>query len=208
MAEQKTNRFTKYFPLLLEALRSTDPRPMRPSEACAWIRSRIDVPEEDLTRLIVNGKQSIFQNDVHWARFYLAKAKLIGAPKRGLWGLTPQGRAAELTPEETWNLYVRIRDANRSSAAKDEDDTPAPNTSDDGEDEVAYWFAGTVWGHVDDQLPRFLAEGIWENAHGDRPSDLIRRMKSGDRIAVKATFVKTHGLPFDAGGKPVVSHAY
>jgi len=45
-----------------------------------------DVPEDNLNRVIRNGKQSIFENDVHWARFYLAKAGLIGAPKRGLWG--------------------------------------------------------------------------------------------------------------------------
>jgi 5-methylcytosine-specific restriction protein B len=203
MAEPKANRFTKYFPLLLEALRSTDPTPMRPAEACAWIRARIDVPVEDLTRFIVNGKQSIFENDVHWARFYLAKAKLIGAPKRGLWGLTPEGRTAQLTPEETRVLYVRIRDANRPGASKDEDDTPAPDTPGDGEDEVAYWFAGAVWDNADDQLPRFLSEGIWENAHGDQPSDLIRRMKPGDRIAIKATFVQKRGLPFDSGGKLV-----
>ena len=91
MAEAKTNRFTKYFPLLLDALRSTHPTPMRPAEARAWIRSNIEVPAEDLTRFIENGKQSIFENDVHWARFYLAKANLIGSPKRGLWGLTPGG---------------------------------------------------------------------------------------------------------------------
>jgi hypothetical protein len=38
---------------------------MRPAEAVAWIRARIDVPADDLTRLIVNGKQSIFENDIH-----------------------------------------------------------------------------------------------------------------------------------------------
>jgi len=36
-----------------------------------------------------NGKQSIFENQVHWARWFLFKAGLIGAPKWGLWGLTP-----------------------------------------------------------------------------------------------------------------------
>ena len=86
MADTKSNRFTKYFALLLDALRSADPQPMRPSEATAWVRTRIDVSEDNLNRVIRNGKQSIFENDVHWARFYLAKAGLIGAPKRGLWG--------------------------------------------------------------------------------------------------------------------------
>ena len=43
MPEAKSNRFTKYFPLLLDALRSADPNPMRPAEAIAWIRAKEDV---------------------------------------------------------------------------------------------------------------------------------------------------------------------
>ena len=101
MAEIKSNRFTKYFPLLLDALRSSEDGAMRPAEVVAWIRARIEVPEADLTRFVVNGSQSIFENDVHWARFYLAKAGLIGKPKRGIWGLTTEGREAHLTSEET-----------------------------------------------------------------------------------------------------------
>ncbi len=109
MAEAKSNRLTKYFPLLLEALRSADPNPMRPAEAMAWTRAHGEVPAEHLTRLIQNGTRSIFENDVHWARFYLAEARLISKARRGLWSLTPEGRAARLSPQETWDLYVRIR---------------------------------------------------------------------------------------------------
>src|ERR1035438_6800335 len=132
MSESKSNRFIKYFPLLLDALRSTHPKPMRPAEARAWIRSKIEVPADDLTRLIENGKQSIFENDVHWARFYLAKAKLISSPKRGLWGLTPEGLNTQLSPEETWALYVRVRDANRPGATMtDEENIPAPDAAEE-----------------------------------------------------------------------------
>ena len=203
MTEAKSNRFSKYFPLLLDALRSTHPKPMRPAEARAWIRSKIEVPADDLTRLIENGKQSIFENDVHWARFYLAKAKLIGSPKRGLWGLTPEGLTTRLTPEETWALYIRVRDTNRLGATTDEESRPAPDAAEDGEDGEAYWFVGAVWNKTEDQLSRFLAEGIWENGYEDQFSETVRRMEPGDRIAVKATFVQKNGLPFDVGGKPV-----
>jgi 5-methylcytosine-specific restriction enzyme B len=153
MDEPKSNRFTKYFALLLDALRSTDPTPMRPAEARAWIRTRMDVPADDLTRLIENGKQSIFENDVHWARFYLAKADLVSKAKRGLWGLTPEGRGARLTPEETWAIYVRVRDANRPNISEDEADIPAPDTADaEEEDGTSYWFVGATWGRADDQF--------------------------------------------------------
>jgi hypothetical protein len=125
VTESKSNRFTKYFSLLLDALRSAHPTPMRPAEARAWIRSKIEVPADDLTRLIQNGKQSIFVNDVHWARFYLVKAHLIDSLTRGLWSLTPQGFSTRLSPEETWDLYVRVRDANRPSQITDEETIPA-----------------------------------------------------------------------------------
>ena len=206
MAEPTRNRFTRYFALLLDALRSTDPTPMRPAEARAWIRARIEVPEDDLTRHIANGDQSIFENDVHWVRFYLFKAGLVGSPKRGFWGLTPQGRNTRLTPEETWALYVRIRDANRARSPQndDEEDAPAPESGDDDEDSgLSFWFAGAVWDRTDDQVSRFLGEGIWQNGHGNQFGDLVRQMKPGDRIAIKASFVQKRNLPFDVGGKPV-----
>ncbi len=205
MDEPKSNRFTKYFPLLLDALRSVDPTPMRPAEVRAWIMARMAVPPEDLTRLIVNGKQSIFENDVHWARFYLAKAGLVSKPKRGLWGLTPEGRAARLTPEETWVLYVRIRDANRPGASRDEQDVPAPEIEDnDAEDGVSYWFVAAIWPGTDDQMPRFFAEGVWENGYSEEKfSPLVRCVKPGDRIAIRKRVEQKRGLPFNVGGKPV-----
>src|ERR1035437_5768684 len=204
MDEPKSNRLTKYFALLLDALRSTDPAPMRPAEVRAWIRARMDVPADDLTRLIVNGKQSIFENDVHWARFYLAKADLVSNPRRGLWGLTPEGRDTRLTPEETWELYVRIRYANRPSISNDEEDIPAPETADaEEEDGASYWFVGALWSGTDDQMPRFVNEGIWQNGYDDQLLDVVRSMKPGDRIAIKASFVQKLRLPFVVGGKSV-----
>jgi 5-methylcytosine-specific restriction protein B len=178
---------------------------MRPAEARAWIRARIDVPADDLTRLIVNGKQSIFENDVYWTRFYLAKAGLVSKPKRGLWGLTPEGRDTRLTPEETWALYVRVREANRGNAPSDEEDVPAPETAEaEEEDGASYWFVGAIWNETDDQMPRFFAEGVWENGYSEgKFSDLVRRMKPGDRIAIKASLRQKLRLPFDVGGKSV-----
>jgi len=201
MTESKGTSFTKYFPLLLDALRSSAPNPMRPADAIAWVRSAVDVPSDDISRRIVGDSQSIFENQVHWARFYLVKAGLVSSPKRGLWGLTPTGRDTHLTPESTWDLYVRIRDANRPGRA-DEEATPAPE-SDPADDGPSFWFAGAVWNENEDQTERFRAEGVWINGYEDqRFSDLVARMKPGDRIAIKAAFVQRLRLPFDVGGMP------
>jgi restriction endonuclease Mrr len=83
MTEAKGARFLRYLPLLLEAIQSSDQKTMRPAEARPWIKSKIEVPQEDLTRHIKNGKQTIFENDILWARRYLAKANLVSSPRRG-----------------------------------------------------------------------------------------------------------------------------
>lgn len=192
-------RFLRYFGPLLDALRSIDPEPMKPSQARDWIRGSCEVPASDLTRLIENGKQSIFENDVHWARFYLTKAGLMASPRRGLWALTDEGRQVRLTPNTTWEIYVKVRDASRIITANEEE--PAPG-ADAGQDEPDFWFVGATWDGKD-QLPRFLDEGIWQNQHLNKDSDLVRKVRSGDRIVVKSAFVRRRGLPFDVGGEPV-----
>ena len=203
MVDAKSNRFTKYFPLLLDALRSVDPTPMRPAEAMAWIRTREGIPSDDLIRFVQNGTQSIFENDVHWARFYLVKGGLLANARRGFWSLTPKGRDAKLSLEETWDLYVRIRDANRPGSPAAEDDSLAPEAVGDREEEGrSYWFVGAVWNGNDDQLPRFLEQGIWENGYEDKFLDLVRRIRPGDKIAIKASFIKKR-VPFEVDGKAV-----
>ncbi len=46
-------------------------------------------------------------------------------------------------------------------------------------------------------------EGIWSNGYDDQFNDLVARMKPGDRIAIKSSFVQKHRLPFDVGGMAV-----
>jgi 5-methylcytosine-specific restriction protein B len=67
----------------------------------------------------------------------------------------------------------------------------------------ATWFVGASYGGTEDQLPRFLAEGIWENGFEDKHRDVVRSMRPGERIAVKASYTRKHGLPFDNRGQAV-----
>lgn len=61
----------------------------------------------------------------------------------------------------------------------------------------AIWFVGASYGGTDDQMPRFLSEGIWENGYEDKHLDVVRSMRPGDRIAIKSSYTRKHGLPFD-----------
>jgi 5-methylcytosine-specific restriction protein B len=65
------------------------------------------------------------------------------------------------------------------------------------------WFVGASYGAKGDQTDRFLAEGIWENGYTDKLLDLVKSMRQGDRIAIKSSFTRKHGLPFDNRGHTV-----
>lgn len=61
------------------------------------------------------------------------------------------------------------------------------------------WFVGAFFSDQDpqDQTARFMAEGVWENGFEDRHLDVVKSMQPGDRIAIKASYVRKHGVPFD-----------
>ncbi len=62
------------------------------------------------------------------------------------------------------------------------------------------WFVGASYGGTNDQTERFLSEGIWENGYNDRHLDLVRSMRPGEHIAIKSSYTRKAGLPFDNRG--------
>ena len=44
---------------------------------------------------------------------------------------------------------------------------------------------------------------MWENGYEDRYLEEVRSVRPGDRIAIKAAYVRKHNLPFDNRGHPV-----
>lgn len=67
----------------------------------------------------------------------------------------------------------------------------------------SYWFVGAAYGGTEDQMPRFLGEGIWQNGYDDKHLDLVRSMQPGDRIAIKSSYTRKHDLPFGSRGNRV-----
>lgn len=73
------------------------------------------------------------------------------------------------------------------------------------DDGRAYWFVGAYYSDFEptDQTQRFRDEGIWENGFTDKYLDEVKSMQPGERIAIKAAFVRRKGLPFDNRGHAV-----
>lgn len=195
-------RFVKYFCLVLDALRALGGN-ASPHNVHTWIMEHFDVPEEEATTK-TQGGQSRFENDVGWARFYLVKAGLIDGTKRGTWALTTEGRETELDNDTALDVFRDV--ATRFRAAESED-APAPDGNATHElfddPKRQFWFVGAVWGGTNDKLDEFVEKGIWQNGYEEKFSEHVHRMRAGDRIAIKASFVKKHNLPFDNRGKAV-----
>ncbi|WP_462265708.1 McrB family protein [Mucilaginibacter sp.] len=65
---------------------------------------------------------------------------------------------------------------------------------------ISYYVVGSVWKDEKnkpiDQLPRFLKQGIWENGHDGENIALVKSIKPGSKIAIKAvhTLQKTKSV--------------
>lgn len=186
-------QFVSYFAPVIEIMRDLGGQ-ARPRQVFDELINRHGIPESFLALTNKNGG-SKFENRVHFARSYLFTAGVMTSPRRGIWGLTEKGWNAELTPE--WAAQI-FRTA-RMNFSGDEDEQEAPK-NDIAAESVNHWFVGASW-IEGDQTDRFLQESIWQNDHEDKFSKLVRQMKPGDRIAIKATFTRKNDVPFENHGR-------
>ncbi|SFJ43311.1 restriction endonuclease [Thermoflavimicrobium dichotomicum] len=77
------------------------------NEVRDFIAKELNISAKERKKLIPSGKQSVFNNRVSWAVFYLKKAELVESPKRGFLKLTAQGaRVVKQQPEEMNIQYL------------------------------------------------------------------------------------------------------
>ena len=63
------------------------------------------------------------------------------------------------------------------------------------------WFVGASFeDSSEDQTDRFTHEGIWENGYQDQYIEEVKSIRVDDRIAIKSSYTRKHGLPFDNRG--------
>ena len=130
MTTMKGPKFVQYFQPVIDGLR--DPgSSAKPREVYAWIAEHHAVSQEEIEGL-TKGGQSKFENKVGWARFYLAKAGLIDTEQRGVWVLTEEGRKANLSHDEAYNLFRTIHDGFQGG----EEDRPGKTVTEKTVDEA------------------------------------------------------------------------
>lgn len=80
-----------YQTLMLPVLRLAGKGETRVGEAVESLAEHLGLTSADRATLLPSGKQTVFNNRVHWAKTYLAKAGLIEATRRGYFRITPLG---------------------------------------------------------------------------------------------------------------------
>jgi restriction system protein len=89
-SEAKGPKFVSYFWPLIEALKKLGGS-ARPAEVREEIAAELGLSDAAQAETLPSGFPR-FDNQVAWARFYLAKAGVIDSSSRGVWTLTESGR--------------------------------------------------------------------------------------------------------------------
>ena len=83
-----------YQSLMLPVLKlASDGLEHRMSDVVDSLGSQLKLTEAEREELLPSGKQPVFNNRVHWAKTYLAQAKLLASTRRAFFRITDRGRA-------------------------------------------------------------------------------------------------------------------
>ena len=125
-------QFVKYFPEVISALKNLG-NSGTPSEVREQIAAKCNLTDDELNEQTKSGIHK-FENQVAWARFYLAKAGYIDSSKRGVWSLTEKGMHSSLSHKEAIKVFNQVHSAFQTSTASSngqsvEEEVAAPATS-------------------------------------------------------------------------------
>jgi restriction system protein len=102
--------FVKYIPAVIAALTRLGGSG-RPDEVRAAIATDLNLSDEAQLERLPSGVQSRFENQVHWARFYLAKAGYIEASQHGVWTLSEKARQlGSMSASQAREIYHEVRE--------------------------------------------------------------------------------------------------
>ncbi len=78
----------------------------RTSEIIPALAKKLGLTDAELSEMLPSGKQTIFSNRVHWAKTYMAQAKLLEITRRAYFRITQRGR--EVLNEKPARIDVQL----------------------------------------------------------------------------------------------------
>ena len=124
---KKMSQFTKYIGPVVAAIRELGGSG-RPDEVRAVVARNLQISDAEQSEPLPSGVQTRFENQVHWARFYLAKAGYIDSSQRGVWTLTEKGRLlGAVSPDEIRSMLRDVAAQTRPGSEDGPQSTPGPD---------------------------------------------------------------------------------
>lgn len=123
-----------YQALMLPVLRQAAAGETRVPDAAEALADHLDLSEAEREERLPSGRQRVFHNRIHWAKFYLSKAALIDSPTRGRFIASEAGRALLRTNPatisvETLKQYPDFLEFYAASRTTTPNETPAANAA-------------------------------------------------------------------------------
>lgn len=108
---------------MLPVLRLTAEGVARIPDAVPLLAAEFGLTEEEVSAVLPSGRTSVLASRAHWARTYMSQAGLVRPVKRGVFEITPEGRALlETDPAQIDNAvllrYPRFAEWKSRSAEK------------------------------------------------------------------------------------------
>ena len=98
------------------------------------IARELRITEAEQSVPLPSGVQTRFENQVHWARFYLAKAGYIDSSQRGVWTLTEKGRSlGAVSSEDVESILNDVTAPIKPAGSNGTPDGPRTDTTVAGE---------------------------------------------------------------------------
>jgi restriction system protein len=120
------SQFARYLGPVIAAVRELGGSG-RKDEVRAVIARQLKISEAEQSEPLPSGVQTRFENQVHWARFYLAKAGYIDSSQRGVWTLTEKGRQlGEVGEADVASIIREVNAQAKGSAGEDVEAAPGP----------------------------------------------------------------------------------
>ena len=104
----KGPKFIRFFVPVLKALVELGGS-ARPAEVRSIIIDRLTISDDEQSTLTKNG-QPLFDNEVGWSRFYLARLGYLDSSKRGVWRLTEKGQKSDLEKLKSYTMFKEARE--------------------------------------------------------------------------------------------------
>ncbi len=197
----------------------------KPHEVTDQVIAHLQITEVELLETLKSGTSRV-RNQIAWARFYLARANLLDASKRGQWQLTTEGANTQLSDEDVVELFRRVqsqlREAESEWALEKEIQQAEYEISDaelwESMSHVNYWWiqqgqlynqeqqGGYIWmSNADNRSSRGNSTHVMEHLHS---GDLVFHQVDDNLVATSVVLEPAEVIQTPVAGWHVKAHYY